>query len=121
MRERLVFSQHQYCTNAFWDLLQANFKILWPATFQDTFFQNTQTGKYHISPIFEDRIRDINVWTMSTDFFTHYPELVDDIPALMGIPASMSGAETTVVPSLRRHRRDDEEDKRYRGQRAAIC
>lgn len=58
---------------------------------------------------------------MSTDFFTHFPELVEDIPAFMGIPASMSRAETAVVPSRQRRRRDDDEDKGYRGQRAAIC
>ncbi|UZP38552.1 hypothetical protein NXS19_006368 [Fusarium pseudograminearum] len=86
-----------------------------------TFFHNTQTGKYHISPIFEERIRDINAWTMSTDFFTHFPELVEDIPAFMGIPASMSRAETAIVPSRQRRRRDDDEDKAYRGQRAPIC
>lgn len=121
LRERLIFSQHHYCTNTFWDVLQPNFKILWPDTFQDTFFHNTQTGKYHISPIFEERIRDINAWTMSTDFFTHFPELVEDIPAFMGIPASMSRAETAIVPSRQRRRRDDDEDKAYRGQRAPIC
>jgi hypothetical protein len=121
MRERLIFSQHQYCTNAFWELLQSNLKILWSDPFQDTFFQNTHTGKYHISPIFEQRIRDINAWTMSADFFTHFPELVEDIPTFMGIPASITGIQTAVVPSNRRRRQDDEEDKVYKGQRAAIC
>ncbi|RGP67672.1 hypothetical protein FSPOR_5861 [Fusarium sporotrichioides] len=121
MRERLIFSQHQYCTNAFWELLQSNLKIVWPDTFQDTFFQNPHTREYHISPLFEDRIRDINAWTMSADFFTHFPELVEDIPAFMGIPASVLRAEPAVVPPRRKQRRDDDEDKTYRGQRAAIC
>ncbi|RGP77165.1 hypothetical protein FLONG3_4680 [Fusarium longipes] len=121
LRERLIFSQHQYCTNTFWDLLQSNFKILWSETFQDTFFHNAQTGKYHISPMFEQRIRDINAWTMSTDFFTHFPELTEDIPTFMGIPPSMAGMQTAVVPSNRRRTRDDEDDKAYKGQRASIC
>ncbi|KAH7191261.1 hypothetical protein DER44DRAFT_844575 [Fusarium oxysporum] len=88
-RERLIFCQHQYCANSFWELLQTNLKILWSDSFQDTFYHNAHTGKYHISPLFEQRIRDINAWTMSTDFFTHFPELSEDIPAYMGIPTSL--------------------------------
>jgi hypothetical protein len=88
-RERLIFCQHQYCDNSFWELLQTNLKILWSDSFQDTFYHNAHTGKYHISPLFEQRIRDINAWTMSTDFFTHFPELSEDIPAYMGTPTSL--------------------------------
>ncbi|KAM5344181.1 hypothetical protein ACJ41O_012718 [Fusarium nematophilum] len=43
VRERFVFSQHQYCTNLFWDLFQANLKILWPYDFRDTYMQNAHT------------------------------------------------------------------------------
>ncbi|KAF5656259.1 hypothetical protein FCIRC_13756 [Fusarium circinatum] len=121
LRERLIFSQHQYCNNSFWELLQSNLKILWTDTFQDTFYHNAHTGKYHISPLFEQRIRDINAWTMSTDFFQHFPELSEDIPAYMGIPASMGGVHpSAVVPSSRR-RYEDDESKVHKGQRAAIC
>ncbi|KAF4435365.1 hypothetical protein F53441_13537 [Fusarium austroafricanum] len=119
LRERLIFSQHQYCTNSFWELLQTNFKILWQDSFQDTFYHNAHTGKYHISPLFEQRIRDINAWTMSTDFFTHFPELSEDIPEFMGVPISIGGVGA-VVPSNRR-RQAIEEDKVHKGQRAAIC
>ncbi|KAK2674304.1 hypothetical protein RAB80_009288 [Fusarium oxysporum f. sp. vasinfectum] len=121
LRERLIFSQHQYCNNSFWELLQTNLKILWTDSFQDTFYHNAHTGKYHISPLFEQRIRDINAWTMSTDFFQHFPELSEDIPAYMGIPASMGGVHpSAVVPSSRR-RYEDDESKVHKGQRAAIC
>ncbi|KAL9562555.1 hypothetical protein ACKAV7_013312 [Fusarium commune] len=121
LRERLIFSQHQYCNNSFWELLQTNLKIVWTDGFQDTFYHNAHTGKYHISPLFEQRIRDINAWTMSTDFFQHFPELSEDIPAYMGIPASMGGVHpSAVVPSSRR-RYEDDESKVHKGQRAAIC
>ncbi|CEI70927.1 hypothetical protein FVEN_g9697 [Fusarium venenatum] len=114
-RERLIFCQHQYCANSFWELLQTNLKILWSDSFQDTFYHNAHTGKYHISPPFEQRIRDINAWTMSTDFFTHFPELSEDIPVYMGIPTSFVGLHsTTVVPSNRRRLQDDEESKHYK-------
>lgn len=55
---------------------------------------------------------------MSQDFFTHFPELVEDIPTYMGVPAGIGG--TVMVPS-RRRREDDEDVKRFKGQRAAIC
>ncbi|KAF4995715.1 hypothetical protein FDECE_12708 [Fusarium decemcellulare] len=91
VRERFVFSQHQYCTNTFWDLFQSNLKVLWPYDFRDTYLQNSHTGKFQLSPMFEERIRDINAWTMSSDFFTHFPELYEDIPPYLGIPASLGG------------------------------
>ncbi|KAM0190286.1 hypothetical protein ACHAPA_010762 [Fusarium lateritium] len=120
LRERLIFSQHHYCTNTFWDLLQSNLKILWQGGFQDTFYQNTHTGKYQISPVFEQRIRDINSWTMSTDFFARFPELNQDIPAYMGIPPSVEEMQSTaVIPTMRR-RPNDDDTKTFKGQRATI-
>jgi hypothetical protein len=59
---------------------------------------------------------------MSTDFFQHFPELSEDIPAYMGIPASMGGVHpSAVVPSSRRRYDDDDDSKVHKGQRAAIC
>ncbi|KAM0241367.1 hypothetical protein ACHAP5_007641 [Fusarium lateritium] len=121
LRERLIFSQHHYCTNTFWDLLQSNLKVLWQDGFQDTFYHNTHTGKYQISPVFEQRIRDINSWTMSTDFFARFPELNQDIPAYMGIPPSVEEMQSTaVIPTIRR-RPNEDDTKAFKGQRATIC
>ncbi|KAF4980176.1 hypothetical protein FZEAL_3754 [Fusarium zealandicum] len=94
IRERFVFSQHQYCTNLFWDLFQSNLKILWPYDFRDTYMQNARTGKYQLSPLFEERLRNINSWTMSPDFFTQFPELYEDIPSYLGIPPALGGMST---------------------------
>ncbi|CAJ0542605.1 Ff.00g001620.m01.CDS01 [Fusarium sp. VM40] len=122
LRERLIFSQHHYCTNTFWDLLQSNLKILWQDGFQDTFYHNAHTGKYQISPIFEQRIRDINSWTMSTDFFAHFPELNQDIPAFMGIPPSVEEMHSrAIIPTGQRRRQSEADTKDVKGQRATIC
>ncbi|KAH7233619.1 hypothetical protein BKA59DRAFT_319779 [Fusarium tricinctum] len=122
LRERLIFSQHHYCTNTFWDLLQSNLKILWQDGFQDTFYHNTRTGKYQISPLFEQRIRDINSWTMSTDFFTRFPELNQDIPAYMGIPPSVEEMHSrAVIPTEQRRRQSEADTMAFKGQRATIC
>ncbi|PNH26365.1 hypothetical protein VD0002_g9770 [Verticillium dahliae] len=37
--------------------------------------QDTVTGRFQLSPFFEDRIRDINSWTMNVDFF-EFPRAV---------------------------------------------
>ncbi|KAM0346277.1 hypothetical protein ACHAPU_005704 [Fusarium lateritium] len=122
LRERLIFSQHHYCSNAFWHLLQSNLKILWQEGFRDTFYHNAHSGKYQISPGFEQRIRDLNAWTMSTDFFERFPELNEDIPAYLGIPPSVGEMQSTaVIPTTQRRRRDDEDTNALQGQRAAIC
>lgn len=86
IRERFVFHEHKYCINDFWYLFVANLRIMWPYEFRDTYSRNTTTGQYKISPDFEERIGDINVWTMSTDFFNRWPELHCDIPAFNSIP-----------------------------------
>ncbi|KAF4990277.1 hypothetical protein FGRMN_8585 [Fusarium graminum] len=122
LRERLIFSQHNYCSNIFWHLLQSNLKILWQEGFQETFYHNAHSGKYQISPRFEQRIRDINAWTMSTDFFERFPELNEDIPAYMGIPPNVGEMQSTaVIPTTQRRRRDDDDTNAFNGQRAAIC
>ncbi|KAL9948570.1 hypothetical protein ACHAO5_001670 [Verticillium nonalfalfae] len=90
LRERFIFSQHQYCANLFWHLFRSNLTILWPFEFNDCFMRNTTTGLFQLSPIFEDRIRDIRSWTMNVDFLDQFPELRDDIPEYGGIPPNTS-------------------------------
>ncbi|KAJ0331946.1 hypothetical protein COL922a_011691 [Colletotrichum nupharicola] len=76
VRERFVFAQHQYCSNLFWKVFANSFRIMWPFEFRDCYRRNVETGRYTVSPEFEDRIRDINSWTMSADFFSHFPEIL---------------------------------------------
>ncbi|KAK7418714.1 hypothetical protein QQX98_003732 [Neonectria punicea] len=113
VRERFIFSQHQYCTNLFWDLFRSSFKILWPFDFRDTYMQNSQTGRFQISPLFEERIRDINTWTMSPDFFLQFPELYGDIPTYMGVPPSVSNAASGLVSYFPETQRAEERRKRH--------
>jgi hypothetical protein len=103
LRERFIFSQHQYCTNTFWVFLQSHLKILWQDGFQDTFYHNAHTARYEISPLFEQRIRNINAWTVSTDFFAYFPELNEDIPAYIGILPSIGEMySTAAIPLIHR-------------------
>ncbi|KAG7134452.1 hypothetical protein HYQ45_018903 [Verticillium longisporum] len=93
VRERFVFSQHHYCANIFWHLFGSSLTILWQFGFNNCFMKDTVTGRFQLSPFFEDRIRDINSWTMNVDFFDHFPELCDDIPIYGGIPPKLAKCE----------------------------
>ncbi|KPM38718.1 hypothetical protein AK830_g7848 [Neonectria ditissima] len=86
VRERFVFSQHQYCSNSFWKIFVNCFKISWPFEFRDCYKRNTRTGNYSISPEFMDCIWDINSWTMTADFFGTFPEMYSDIPSFLEVP-----------------------------------
>ncbi|KAF7553562.1 hypothetical protein G7Z17_g3529 [Cylindrodendrum hubeiense] len=85
VRERFVFSQHQYCSNSFWKIFVECFRISWPFEFRDCYKRNTRTGRYSISPEFMDCIWDINSWTMTADFFGTFPEMYSDIPSFMEV------------------------------------
>ncbi|KAK1713383.1 uncharacterized protein BDZ83DRAFT_589335, partial [Colletotrichum acutatum] len=80
VRERFVFEQHKYCDNQFWKSFARNFRLLWPSDFQHTYAKNFTTGLYEMLQSFEQSISDINIWTMTEDFFNRYPEFRADIP-----------------------------------------
>ncbi|KAH6871765.1 hypothetical protein B0T10DRAFT_590501 [Thelonectria olida] len=81
IRERFIFHQHQYCGNIFWQVFASSLRLLWPFEFRDTYTINIETGQYTISDAFEQRINDINAWTMTQDIFDRWPEFYSDIPA----------------------------------------
>ncbi|KAF2757769.1 hypothetical protein EJ05DRAFT_400697 [Pseudovirgaria hyperparasitica] len=86
VRERFVFSEHNYCGNIFWQLFNKNLRILWPYEFRDCYTKNVQTGELQFSLDFRRRLEDINVWAMGSDFFERFPELRSDIPQWNSIP-----------------------------------
>ncbi|KAF4978623.1 hypothetical protein FZEAL_5026 [Fusarium zealandicum] len=86
VRERFVFSQHQYCSNSFWKVFVECFRVSWPFEFRDCYMTNVVTGRYSLSPQFESHIQNITSWTMTLDFFTHFPEMYGDIPTFQEVP-----------------------------------
>lgn len=90
MRERFIFSQHWYCTNLFWQLFQKCLQISWPFDLRDCYKVDPDTGRYALTSAFEDRLRDINSWKMTEDFFAAFPELRGDIPISGSIPPLVS-------------------------------
>jgi hypothetical protein len=90
LRERFVFHQHRYCSNKFWKLLCTHLRILWPFEFRDCYTHNTYTGGYKLSSSFQERVKDIRSWTMSSGIFETWPEFLSDIPVYDSVPASLS-------------------------------
>ncbi|EXF73023.1 hypothetical protein CFIO01_12813 [Colletotrichum fioriniae PJ7] len=97
VRERFVFEQHKYCDNQFWKSFARNFRLLWSSNFQNTYAKSSITGLYEISPSFEQRISDINIWTMKEDFFNHYPEFRADIPPFRPVAQHLNRPPTPAV------------------------
>ncbi|RMZ79926.1 hypothetical protein DV738_g3056, partial [Chaetothyriales sp. CBS 135597] len=89
-RERFVLNQHAYCGNDFWFLYQNNMRLLWPNDFADCFTRDPHTGLFKTTADFDNRVGDINSWTMAPDFFARFPELVSEIPATNSIPPPVS-------------------------------
>ncbi|EFQ31243.1 uncharacterized protein GLRG_06387 [Colletotrichum graminicola M1.001] len=97
LRERFVFGQHAYCNNQFWQLFASSIHVLWPFEFRDAYKKCVVTGQYQLSPMFEQRIRDLNVWTMGNDLFARFPELIADIPVTQSIGQSLTPVATPIM------------------------
>ncbi|KAK1979041.1 hypothetical protein LZ30DRAFT_597771 [Colletotrichum cereale] len=95
LRERFVFGQHHYCNNRFWKLFTSNLHILWPFEFRDAYRTCLVTGQYQVSPTFEQRITNINAWTMGHDFFARFPELTADMPRFHFIGQALTPVSTS--------------------------
>lgn len=79
-RQRFIFNEHAYCGNGFFRMYQYEMRLLWPFAFRDCYTHDLETGLYQCSRLFDERIHDINCWTMGPDFFKRFPELTGDIP-----------------------------------------
>jgi hypothetical protein len=66
--------------------------MLWPFEFRDCYSRNRETNLLQISPMFNERIHNINCWTMGPEIFKKYPEFYSDIPTIDHIPAVVSGS-----------------------------
>jgi hypothetical protein len=102
IRERFIFHQHQYCSNIFWQVFASSLRVLWPFEFRDAHTINIETGQYTISDAFDQRINDINAWTMTRDIFDRWPEFYSDIPAYPHLNKQISYKPPVPVQALTR-------------------
>jgi hypothetical protein len=81
MREQVLFSPRKYATNKFMDNFRLHCRFVWPHNPEDTFLRDNLTGLYSYSSDFIQRQNDLRCWTMRSEFFSIFPELVQDIPS----------------------------------------
>ena len=82
MRNRLMSQHSSIFTNS--DLSHGYSHYLrfdWPFAIEDAFFYDDMTQAYHPSPMFERYHRDLNYWTVGSEFAGKCPELWRDIEA----------------------------------------
>ncbi|PPJ52042.1 hypothetical protein CBER1_09813 [Cercospora berteroae] len=92
-RLRFVGDEHLYCGNGFFRMYQDEMRLLWPFEFRDCYTHDLETGLYKPSMLFDQRINNINCWTMGPDFFEKFPELSGVIATnLRSVPKSMPSA-----------------------------
>ncbi|KAI5362875.1 hypothetical protein Slin15195_G102560 [Septoria linicola] len=97
-RQRFISNEHTYCGNGFFRMYQEQMRLLWPFEFRDCYTHDLETGLYKPSRLFDERINNINCWTMGPDFFEKFPELSGVIPTnLRGVPKSMPAAGGVVM------------------------
>ena len=104
VRERFIFSEHDYCGNDFWTLFTSSFKLLWPYEFRDCYTREIETGLYKVSPTFDDRLSDIKCWTMGPDIFKRFPELYSDMPTFNNIPQAPSSTDARMLSHMQQKR-----------------
>lgn len=56
----------------------------------DAYTTDRSSGWYVFSPAFEAQLQDINRWTLSSDFFAHYPQLMGHVPLCEAMHRSVS-------------------------------
>ncbi|KAK5050962.1 hypothetical protein LTR84_003521 [Exophiala bonariae] len=79
-RQQFILNEHAYCGNDFFRLYQDQMRLLWPFDFRQCYTQDSETGMYRPSLLFDQTINDIKCWTMGPDFFQRFPELSGAIP-----------------------------------------
>jgi hypothetical protein len=47
------------------------------------------SASYAFTPAFDSRFQDICCWTLSSDFFAHYPQLIGVVPIHNAMPPSL--------------------------------
>lgn len=66
---------------------------MWPHDFESCYAHDPDTGRFVLSDKFEGRLKNINAWRMTPDFFAQFPELGGDIPVCDTIPPKIDTAE----------------------------
>ncbi|KIW37487.1 uncharacterized protein PV06_10526 [Exophiala oligosperma] len=89
LREKILLSPLKFATNQFMDALRAHVTFTWNRDNTDLYTKESLTGLYRYSDLSIARLKDMRCYTMSQEFFLHFPELRADIPCDAVLPQSL--------------------------------
>ncbi|KIX95084.1 uncharacterized protein Z520_09000 [Fonsecaea multimorphosa CBS 102226] len=87
-RERLTVCQHYY-SDTFLRIMHTMFRFMWPYDLKAASLISPQTGLSHFTPRFLEHLKDIQCWTMNSDFLAAYPDFRGEVPVWNSGPAGL--------------------------------
>jgi Domain of unknown function (DUF3425) len=89
LRDHILLSPSLYEPDAFALRFSKNVQFLWPSSMSNVYNINPLNGTYSYTDAFDTKFHDIGCWSLSSDFFTYYPQLIGIIPIYNAIPPSL--------------------------------
>lgn len=79
IRDRLAYAYRDYPFETWFVPYTRTISCNWPYEPTDCLLHNTDSDELLINPVFERHIRDLNNWSLGTEFAERFPELVDAV------------------------------------------
>lgn len=89
LRDHMLLSPSLYKPNAFASRFSKQVHFLWPDSLPNVSTVDHFSGSYGYSPAFDGRFQDVGCWTLGSDFFAHYPQLIGVVPIFNAMPPSL--------------------------------
>ncbi|KIW06504.1 hypothetical protein, variant [Verruconis gallopava] len=89
LRDHILLSPSLYQPDVFASRFSKNVHFLWADNLSNLYTLDHFSGTYSFSQHFDSRFQDINCWTLSSDFFVHYPQLIGVVPIYNAMPPSL--------------------------------
>ena len=85
----MLLSPSMYKPNAFAARFSKQVHFLWADGLTNLANMDHFSGTYTFSPSFDARFQYLCCWTLGSDFFVHYPQLIGVVPIYNAIPPSL--------------------------------
>lgn len=89
LRDHILLSPSLYKPNAFAARFSKHVHFLWADSLPNLAHMDHFSGMYTYSQAFDNRFQDICCWTLGSDFFAHYPQLIGVVPIFNAMPPSL--------------------------------
>jgi hypothetical protein len=73
-------------SDKFWNYFVYCFRFHWPHTLSEAYEIDRSSGLFRFSGVYENYIREINMWAMDLKFFSAFPETYEDMTPSISVP-----------------------------------